>query len=442
MTVMRVPTVGIVASAFVVCLGLSVGAQNEKEFLNFRYWIGAVLAHQPGSGDDALNVVWKLSPNDQRYIGDHLATFVDGIVNVSASGNLASSNQILALARELAQTITAKDFLERAAVLHADAVMFDRRVPTVPAAPKPRQGMALVGSRSGGAVVMSSTDPATYAGSFAPPADPPFVTTVDGEITGRAAENWNWPFARLLVDQLRPGEADVFVSTWYHATAALLFKRGELAEVKAHLTHADHQLPHDAHVAFDRGCLAEGMGMNVIQQLAGEQVHLASAASSNAQALELFRQALALEPHFAEARVRVARLLELDGHFADANDQIQQALADKPSDTTTLFYAHLFGARAAAALGRDDDADAHVRAALDLFPSADSAILAASQAAFHRADAASAQSRLNELAGRPDVSDVNKPPVDPWREYMIGAGRALEPLLQDLWRAVPAREAR
>jgi hypothetical protein len=430
---------GLVMAAIVVD-GVTARAHDETNILNMQRWARAVVAHQPGVPDGALTVIWALTPGDRQFIGDRVKDFVLHF-DRSVPGRTGEEHTLVGLAQDLATTMTAKDFLERAAVLHADAVMFDRRAPTAPAMPRPRPGMALVGSRAG-EVVVSSTDPSTYGGAFAQPTDPAFVTTVDGEVRGRAAQNWNWPFARLLLDQLRPGEADAFVSLWYHATTALLFKRGELAEVKAQLSHADRQLPDDARIAFDNGCLAEGMGMNIIQQVAGDQVRIPSAATSNAQALLSFQHALAIDSHFVEARVRAARLLELAGHFAEANDQIHVALADKPSDKATLFYAHLFGARAAAALGRDEEADSHVRAALDLFPKADSAILAASQAAFHRADAGRAQYRLSELAGRSDVADVSEPSVDPWRDYMFGVGRVVEPLLQDLWHTLPARDPR
>ena len=443
--------VGAATSALVVLCGLSVGARDETQLLNMKHWARAVIAHQPGVTDNALTLVWTMKDVDRQYTSERLAIFVAAFGKTDVLQPGSEAEQLASLAHDLATTMTAKEFIERAAILHADAVIFDRRPPAPVVAPQPQPQSKLTISAPGAGIVSS------------PPrqqqTDPPFVTIADGEVTGLEAQNWNWPFGRLLVDQLRPAEADAFVSTWYHATTAYLLKRGELAEATAHLEQAARRLPNDARIDFDRGCLAESMAMNAVQQVASDdgssavtnryaaarwvaQSHarIPSPAASNAQALDLFRQAATHDPHLVEARVRAARLLELEGHFGEARGEIRQTLAEKPEDAVTTFYAHLFGARADTALGQDGDADAHVRAALDLFPSAESAILAASQVAFHRADAAQAVRRLNELGD--DRPAGLLPAVDPWRDYKFGAGRAVEPLLQDLWRAVPAWAAR
>ena len=97
-------------------------------------------------------------------------------------------------------------------------------------------------------------------------------------------------------------------------------------------------------------------------------------------AAAFYRRVIGIEPHFAEAHVRLARLLDLTRHDREGLDEIRLAMDSSP-DTDVLFYAHLFGARAAGALDQYSDADAHARAALALFPQAQSAILAASQVA-------------------------------------------------------------
>jgi tetratricopeptide (TPR) repeat protein len=452
--VSRAVRLAVVVPSLMFCVGQSfartVSARDETQFLMLKHWTGAVSGHRAGIADSALTLAWRLSSDDLRYIKQQLPgllAYFDHSDLVKADGQRA---QLLGLGHELGQTMRPLEFLERAAMLHADAAMFDQRAPV-----RLEPAIQLARPRLLGTATTALTLVPAVPGNDSPT----FVTTLDGEVTGTVEQNANWPFARDILDRIPEGTDDVFVSTWYHATAAYLFRKGDFGEVRMHLDHADTRLRNDARLDFDRGCLSEGLAMNAFQQIAADQsaktlfnshgggevlggpdLHLPTPADGNAKALMLYRHALSIDPGLVEAHVRAARLLELGGRFADANEQVRAALADTSADRVTTFYAHLFGARAAAALGRDDDADAHAQAALDLFPSAQSAILAASQVAFHRADAAAAARRLSELGG--DHPAGSQLPVDPWRDYMFGAGRAVEPLLQDLWHTVPGREAR
>src|SRR5262249_42730378 len=109
---------------------------------------------------------------------------------------------------------------------------------------------------------------------------------------------------------------------------------------------------------------------------------------ANATAEKLFRQTLAVDPSLVEARVRLGRILEVEQHAADAAAELERALSARPSggDAMVAFYAHLFASRANQALNRGDAAVEHARAALALFPNAQSALLAQSQLALHRSD--------------------------------------------------------
>jgi hypothetical protein len=49
----------------------------------------------------------------------------------------------------------------------------------------------------------------------------------------------------------RPGD-DPFVGTWYHATSAFMFKRGQYGQASSHLKSAAAVLRDDARVLFDR----------------------------------------------------------------------------------------------------------------------------------------------------------------------------------------------
>jgi tetratricopeptide (TPR) repeat protein len=325
-------------------------------------------------------------------------------------------------------------FLKRAAVLHADTA-FMRHVEGVTLAePVPARAS-------------SSSSALLSQGSL-------FINR-DGEILGETAMEWNWPFARSLLDQvlaLHPD--DPFVATWYHTTAAFMFQRGLYGEVAAHLQRAAAVLPDDPRILFDRACYAEILGMPrnqvllsdedvstalraraqsngdvKIRQGAAGTLAIPLAHDTNEQAERLFRRALRADPTFVEARVRLGRLLGVRKRHDDAASELTAALSANPTDVV-LFYAHLFAGRSAQALGKIPDAVGHYKAAGLLFPGAQSAGLAQSQAALLEADVPAAL----EAIQRVDKSSTAR---DPWRAYQLGAGRNAEALMQEMWRQAP-----
>jgi tetratricopeptide (TPR) repeat protein len=381
-------------------LGVPRVAAQENPTLD--RWAQAVLRHEPGVADDALQMVWTLGSGEQRLISDdaiRLAEAMDAFL--AGAIEYTGADPVLRLAQTLSARVSGRVFRERAAVLHADAVIFDRSGVLSP-------GPAVRGSKT-------------------------FATAYDGEVTGLAPENWNWPFARRILDSEPPTD---FVALWYHATAAYLFRNGLFGELGDHLAQAHRAMPHDARVLFDQGCLAEALGLDLVQQVAAHtRSQLPSAETTNAHAIEDYRHAIEADPHLAEARVRLARLLDLYGDHAGALQELHQALGDTPS-RAVAFYAHLFAARAESAMGHLTDAQHDVDGALALFPHAASGLLAASQLALNRADATAALSRLHEL------SEPTPGVPDPWTDYAYGAGRDGLLTLTEMWRAVPPLAAR
>ena len=146
-------------------------------------------------------------------------------------------------------------------------------------------------------------------------------------------------------------------------------------------------------------------------------------------------QSASAEPKLSPAERSIAqarKLLEKKPNDFEAYNALALALSRRARETSDVaFYAHLFAARSAAALGRLDDAQDHVDAALALFPKAQSALLAASHVALLRAEpqvAFSLFARLGDLAPADHTALA-----DPWILYSYGAGRLVEPLLADLW---------
>jgi tetratricopeptide (TPR) repeat protein len=157
----------------------------------------------------------------------------------------------------------------------------------------------------------------------------------------------------------------------------------------------------------------------------------------NRDAERYFHDALDADPAFDEARVRLARLYEVRGKYADAAAELARANALRAGgDPIVSFYRELFAGRADRALGKMNSAAAHFQSALNLFPHAQSALLAASQLALLRADVPAALGPVRSLR---DAATANQPRVDPWWVYGAGLGRNADALLRELWAAARAR---
>jgi tetratricopeptide (TPR) repeat protein len=374
-------------------------------------WQDAVRSHVAGRVDAPVRWLETLAPDLWKPL------------------NLALKRYLTDLAHEKA---ISNAMLERAVVLHMDVAIFG--------------GPAPAGLRSAGWL---ATPPALL------------VTSMDGELVGSTEANWHWIFARALIDLMSPSPRDdPFAPAWYHASAAFMLQHGLDGELGPHFERAAALFPHDARLVFDRACLSEAMGMPrnqlVTDDLREKQAsarrrstfvpgQLSTVAPStlltedqaNTQAERLFRQTLEIDPAFAEARVRLARLLENRGRAAEALDELAKAATDlDPRDRALLYFSHLFAARAHQALGRLAEADADVRAALAIDPDAQSALVIESVLALRAADVDGALAPIRRLA---EISASRPERDDPWWLYDIGAGRVVDRLIPDLWTRINAR---
>jgi tetratricopeptide (TPR) repeat protein len=270
----------------------------------------------------------------------------------------------------------------------------------------------------------------------------PLPLTRDGEVVSQTMTTWHLPFARYLLDLVGTSEApDPFVAAWYHATNAELFSRAAYGDMTSHLKHAERIIPNDPFILFDRGCYAEVLGLPVLQAtvppptsalVVGPGTGIPQASATNAEAERLYRRAIALDPSFVEPRVRLARLLTVRQRYQEADAVIAVAVGQAPTGMLG-FYAHLFAGRTSQALARLDEASGHYQSALGLFSHAQSALMAASQLAVIRADAAAALAPIERLGERSLEWEA-----DPWRWYDYCSGRDADDLLRALWDRLPA----
>jgi tetratricopeptide (TPR) repeat protein len=381
-------------------------------------WTRAVIAHAPGRVDESLSIAAALTYDDRQRLDEALKPFFDAMIRGRIDTSSADDVLAAKLGADAARKPGANAFLERAAMLHADAVIFAARLPSPPADPRDVNGA------------------------------PPLVSSSDGEYEGTMRPSWHWQFARNLLDRITPRPAtDPFVSRWYHAMIAYLFSGTRYGEASPLLRRATEMLPNDARILFDRACLSETLGAPHIQAVLNDPRAQAAdrqdtprgtvrgatvgERQANTDAETLFRRALAANGSLVEVRMRVGRLLLLRGRDADAATMLAQAVADA-RDPAVAYLAHLLAARADERLGKLDEATAHADAALALFPGAQSALVAKSHVALQRADAAGALDPINRLAQR----DSRVPPRDPWSEYYLGAGRDSTALLSALWSSI------
>jgi len=417
--------------------GLAAGTQQTAatEVLQLEQWVTGVTTHRPGMADDGVATLRQWSPEVRKRLEAPLALFEramleTGLLKPSPS---IEEQRIIALGRQTEQAVGARTFLLRAAVLHTDAAIIDDASHAEAAAGRPSGDRGL-------------------------------VTATDGTLVGGSTENWNWKFARDLLDVVpRDRDADGSISRWYHATTAYFLQRGLYVQAEQHLAAAERRLPDEALVLFDQGCRFESLGMPFSQQILSEEALIARRLATtsnrwilgteprqgaftniplpevaNKRAEDFYRNALKQSPSAPEPRVRLGRLLMVRGDYKGAGEALQQALGNlsrTESDPALRYYAYLFVSRVSQATGDLDAADASVAQALSLFPGAQSAVLAASQLRLRRADVAGALEPLDRLAYRAPGAAVSN---DPWWNYHLCAGRNANTLIRDMWLATPA----
>jgi tetratricopeptide (TPR) repeat protein len=391
---------------------LAAQAVPQRSAETLDRWVKAVSEHTPGRPDESIRDVVGMTYTARREMYPAYVLFLRELRGDTRGTHTQVERAVTDLAGRVRRNPGTETFLKRAAVLNADAVVFRSRFPAMrddappPALPPPPPLL------SNGRVTV----------------------TRDGEVLGQTMADWNLPFARSLLDELLnpPGDVrasrddEAFVGAWYHAVAAYLFARGMNGDANKHLQQAAHVLPDDPRVLFDRGTYAETFGLSIYQAV--EDPRIPSEDKTNAEVERLYRRAADIDPAYAEARVRLARVLDRLGRHDEAAAEVTKALDLHPSGVAG-FYAHIVAGRIATARGQYDEALRQYQQASALFAGAQSALLGASHAALLLADVPQAVSPIAQL-----VAATREP--DPWLDYHLGAGRDVNALLAVLWGRV------
>src|SRR5262249_11716461 len=148
-------------------------------------WVEAVRTHEPGRPDAAAAHVasWsyarrvELNPGMQRFL-----TMLLG--NGPVVTRTPQQEEIRTLVRRTRSDPGISAFIRRAAILHTDTALF---AADLPEPPDDEPAAPLVDSRAAAAPLLSTDRHILHA---------------DGRIVGERPGNWNWGFARSLLDNL------------------------------------------------------------------------------------------------------------------------------------------------------------------------------------------------------------------------------------------------
>ena len=425
---------------FLAVPGITVGAARAEQAdvaaaVDVQAWADAVRHHVPGQQDDAAAWVSALTPERRTALRNGLGLFREALTGKNVRVSSAAEKRVADLGADIAKSPGPTEFVRRALVLHSDAAITALEHPP---APKPLPPVPVSGDVQ--------------------------VLERDGEMVGVALKDWNWAFARSLVEWQGSRGDMAFVSTWFHVTTTFLVSRRQYGEAQNQLAESVRWAPKDARLLFDRACLAELQGLPESQSLLSSEDLAALRAQrtpigfrtlglartstgsavagvrprevENADAERYFCQTLDIAPGMVEAMVRLARLVDDRGRHDEAADLLKRATAASSPDPIVRFYGLLMAGRIERERGRLEAAEAHFRDAIAVFPEAQSARLGASHVAVLRADVAGALEFMRPLADRPEAGNVL---TDPWWVYGLGLGRQANRLLGEFWAAERAR---
>lgn len=400
----------------------SQGRSDSGALHLLNRWVDAVRTHEPGVVDAAVAAIaaWdrdellRAQPYVRAYVGILGATWRTRdtrIPSLPAEDIAAIKEKVKATAPDRAR---ANDFIKRAALLHTDVVLLTQLVPGMVPPPRPRSQQSLFEREEVQPLVIARGP--------------------DGRFSNFELGNLNWNYARDLLDAVVPApETDDTVARWYRAVMAGFALSYSFGEAWPHIEHARRLLPNDPGVLFGNAAIQETLASPRIQDYVrvtklpnGRQfLFVLSESGHLEQAERLFRRVLARDPGFAEARVRLARVLNQQRQPAAALAELKAVPPQE--DAVLAFYTHLVRGDAERALKRHDSAQAAYRQALELFPSAQSARLALGHLARLRADRDGALAWLQPALTAPQPRDD-----DPWWDYHRGDGRNAEALFRQL----------
>jgi tetratricopeptide (TPR) repeat protein len=401
----------------------SAAARAQAPILMLRIWIDAVDRHTAGEADSSVDVLNAWTYNDLESMRPFVEYFVEAPIDGNPQRRTRRSRLTrtdraeidgLRLESLSSRGVDFHTFRKRAAILHTDTAMVGA-MPRVVDPPHAFTGPLGARNPQRRVDVMSS----------------------DGRLERFELANPHWDYARDMLDSLpRLPARDPIVAQWSRTIGAYYASERKYADALGHFGWARSAAPGDPLVLYGEACLQETLGAPRIQDyvrvttlpnglriigVASPQTHLGRAET-------LLRKSLASSPRFAEANLRLGRvMMQLQKH-EEALPYLQTAIAES-RDRSLSYYAHLFSGDAESSLARGADARQSYERALAIFPDAQAAQigLAAVISTGGNREAALA-AMMPTLTKAPD----SRAGDDPWWDYYDGDAANLERLLDEL----------
>jgi hypothetical protein len=448
------------------------GPSRDLRLERFEQWLTAVLHHRPGVVDDEIVVVGKRSNAELQIL------FIDAttVIRIVRSPNLASESAsvpILVSRDRGGQTLrsapyTPGEISRLKQIACAVGGVLDGR-PCEWTKPEGASDAALSSLSSAATAVrhdmnanfivrlgaLMHTDVAMLglaapsALDLSPGQQSIRMSISDGHQTGLTQPDLHWEFARKLMDLVAaPGSVkpapggDAMVRRWYIATSAWMQLVGHHENI--HMNHGREIFPDDPDLALLSGAQHEAYATPSVQTAVrsaflptGVRLDVGSERGELRDAEKDFRRALELKPDFAEAHVRLGRVLYQTGRDAEAVAHLTRGL-DATRDSLLLYYGSLFLGAAQEKLGQFDTAKAVYERAATLYPSAQSPLLGLSELARRagrRDEALKAMEKVYELG-------ENSRDEDPWWRYTYVQGRDADELIDALQKPFRLADSR
>jgi tetratricopeptide (TPR) repeat protein len=283
---------------------------------------------------------------------------------------------------------------------------------------------------------MLHTDIVTVASSIATPsstASGAQTRWTIGDGTGmRGGQSLHWELARAVLTYVQPDpRRDFFVRDWYRATVANAQAIEYFDTVQ--LGNGLRLFPDDPELLLLAGAEREAMATPLFQAFAKSlsRTALLSGISSEddelGSAAAFYRRALSVSPDFAEARLRLGRVLGLQGRHADALEELRRA-SPGSLDRMHQYFALLFLGQALEGAGNTAEALDAFEQAAGLVPDARTPYLAIARLARERGDRARTQTSLERALAPIDIDDT----IDPLWMYRSTPGRRRVSMLDDV----------
>lgn len=359
-------------------------------------WREATLLHNPGEADRAAREIGSWHQEDLEIVTDFVTKLASQSVK-SIKQTIARApvrNRLRLTAREVQQGDLNR-VLKQGALLHTDIARLDLET-----------GEYL--------------DFGEAIGIF-----------VDGRFLAQP-KKIHWKYARGLIDLVAPSPSqDAMVRQWYVATTAYMQCHRLLAYAEKNIEAALKLFPSDGRILFYAGMLHEMWALPTTQDTllpAEVRVSYGSVKSELKKARDFYRKTVKAIPGFAEAHMHLGRVVLLLGDAPRACAELRKAAA-MIEDPQISYYNSLYLGRALESLSLHDEARRQYAFAAELYPAAQSPLLALSLLARNNDDLEGAIVSLHRIFEMPTADSRE---ADPWWIYDRAHVRDAEHRMQEM----------